>query len=96
MKKISKTILAVAVVAGLLAAGAARADDWNDHERHAEDWHKHHHHHHHGHAYGHDHDEPVIVQEPNVVYVPPVVVEPPPPPPEDNSGLSIVIPINIR
>ncbi len=75
---------------GIVAATTARADEWNDHERHAQDWHNRHRHH-------HDHDRPVIVEEPNVVYAPPVIVEPPPAPEEDSSpGLNIVIPINIR
>jgi hypothetical protein len=85
--KTLKAILALAVSAGLLAATAARADEWHDHEMHAHEW-RHHHHHPHG---------PVIVQEPNVVYAPPIVVESPPPPVEDSpSGLNLVFPINIH
>jgi hypothetical protein len=94
MKKLSRTILALAVTAGLLsfAATAARADDWHDHEEHARDWHEKHHHHH-GHAYGHDHDRPVIVEEPNVVYAPPVVVEQPR---EESPGITLTIPLNFN
>jgi hypothetical protein len=90
MKTLSKAAFTAVVSIGLLSVAltTARADDWNDHQRQAHDWHqKHMHHHHHPHG-------PVIV-EPNVVYAPPVVIEPPPPP-EDSSGLNIVIPINIR
>ncbi len=88
MKKTSRMISALVVTAGLLAvtATAARADDWHDHEVHAQDWHRKHMHH---------HRHPVIVQEPNVVYAPPLVVEPPPPP-DDSSGLNVIIPIHIH
>lgn len=90
MKTFSRVVLAAAVTVGLMGSAAtmALADNWNDHEQHARDWHEHHRHY-------HDHDRPVIVNEPNVVYAPPVVVEPPPEP-DESSGLSLVFPINIH
>ena len=84
--KTPKVILALAVSAGLLAATAAHADEWHDHEVRAHEWHHHH----------HPHPGPVYVREPNVVSAPPVVVESPPPVEDSSSGLNLVFPINIH
>jgi len=88
MKTLSRVIPALAVTFGLLAlvSTSAQADDWNNHQRHAQDWHRHHFH---PHPHG-----PVYVQEPNVVYAPPVVVEAPPV--EEAPGLSLTIPLNFH
>jgi hypothetical protein len=85
-KTFGTTLFATVMMIGLMGTftATAHADEWNDHERMAREWHHRHH--------MHDH-RPVIVERPNVVYAPPVVVEPPS---SGSGGLNITIPLNFN
>jgi hypothetical protein len=80
-----KVLFALAMIIGLSNTfiGTAHADDWQDHERAAREWHKRH---------IHQQWQPA----PDVVYAPPVIVEPAPTINVPLSGMNIVIPLNFR
>ena len=82
-------ILVLAAGVGLIVAGPARADDWQDHERQSREWREHHRHDHFDH-----HDHPVVVQQgPEVIFAPPTVVEEPADPP---SGINLIFPLHFN
>jgi hypothetical protein len=83
-RRIARGAAGLALAFALVAVFTAptRADDWHD-----RDWHDHEIHARDWHV-GHPH--PVA----SVVYAPPIIVAPPPPPPP--TGISLIIPLNIR
>jgi hypothetical protein len=83
-----KTLLALALMLGFGAAlpGIAKADPDHGHRDHRA-WDRHVHD-----TWAYRHAHPVYA--PGYVYAPPAVVYAPPPPPP--SGISLILPINIR